>query len=273
MTTVPSAVQGMAYVEIGVSDLDRSEEFYVGLLGLSAQGPIEDADGRRVRWLGSDASHAGSVRLVELGPDARPTSWGRDDLQRGIRHFGLKVRDIDAMIARLDTAGVEVAVKPFDAFGGVRIAFFFDPDGAYLEFVQGHVQHNNLWSADLAEQEVAAYRDWDGTPRFDHIAVTVPDLDEAFGFYRDQLGFGVVGQLVRDDDERGFLITNLRGGAGTLEVFTYTPPTHPRDGDADATDRLGIRAIGVRAPDERAGRVTGPGDVPLDLVTSGQVRS
>jgi catechol 2,3-dioxygenase-like lactoylglutathione lyase family enzyme len=264
------AHEGMAYVEIGVTDLDRSEEFYAGLLGLPGGTSGTGADGRRVRWLGPGEPGAGRVKLVELGPGAEPTAWDRDDLQRGIRHFGLKVRDIDATAARLRDAGVEFAVEPFDAFGGVRIAFFFDPDGSYLEFVQGHVQHNNLWSAELAEQEVAAYRDWDGTPRFDHVAVTVPDLDEAFGYYRDQLDFGVVGQLVRDDDQRGFLITNLRGGAGTLEVFTYTPPTHSRH--ADATDRLGIRAIGVRVPDGHpTGRVVGPGDVPLDLVASAEV--
>jgi catechol 2,3-dioxygenase-like lactoylglutathione lyase family enzyme len=264
---------GMSYVEIGVSDLARSEEFYAGLLGLATGTLSEDDRGRRVRWLGSgDTPHAGRVRLVELGPGARPTSWERDDLQRGIRHFGLKVRDIDAAAAALVRAGVEFAVKPFDAFGGVRIAFFFDPDGAYLEFVQGHVQHNNVWSEGLVADEVAAYEDWDGTPRFDHVAVTVPDLDEALDVYRDHLGFGVVGQLVRPEDERGFLITNLRAGAGTLEVFTYAVPTHRRDGaapvgDMEPDDRLGIRRIGVVVdPAAGTGPLAGPGDVPIERV-------
>ncbi|HZC25823.1 MAG TPA: VOC family protein [Actinopolymorphaceae bacterium] len=262
---------GMVYVEIGVSDLDRSEEFYAGLLGLPVESSGVDEAGRRVRWLGSDATDGGtgSVKLVELGSDARPTNWDRSDLQRGIRHFGLKVRGIDAHVDRLKNAGTDVVVDPFDAFGDVRIAFFFDPDGAYLEFVQGHVNHNNLWSAELAAQEKDAYQDWDGTPRFDHVAVTVPDLDEALGFYRDELDFGVVGQLVRDDDENGFLITNLRGGAGTLEVFTYTPQTHGRDGIGEP-DRLGLRSVGVRVGAAgTTGRVVGPGDVPLDLIAAG----
>jgi catechol 2,3-dioxygenase-like lactoylglutathione lyase family enzyme len=264
---------GMSYVEIGVTELGRSEEFYAGLLGLMSVERSEDGAGRRVLWLGSgDAPAAGQVVLVEIGVDARPTSWERDDLQRGIRHFGLKVRDIDAEAAKLADAGVEFTVTPFDAFGGVRIAFFFDPDGAYLEFVQGHVQHNNLWSEGLAAEEVAAYEHWDGTPRFDHVAVTVPDLDEALDVYRDQLGFGVVGQLVRPEDERGFLTTNLRAGAGTLEVFTYGLPTHRREDDAlvdgtGADDRLGIRRVGVVVgTGAETGPLVGPGDVPIERV-------
>jgi catechol 2,3-dioxygenase-like lactoylglutathione lyase family enzyme len=256
---------GLSYVEIGVSDLGRSEEFYGELLGLGAGSDADDTDGHRARWLGG-AEH-GRVKLVEVGPEGRASGWDRDDLQRGIRHFGLKVRGVDAWIDRLKAAGVEVAAGPFDAFGGVRIAFFFDPDGAYLEFVEGYVQHNELWSAELAQAEVDAYEGWDGTPRFDHVAVTVPDLDEALGYYRDRLDFGVVGQLVRPEDPRGFLITNLRGGHGTLEVFTYTPQTYARE-SVGGSDRLGIRAVGVGVGvGVEPGTALGPGDVPLHLRT------
>jgi catechol 2,3-dioxygenase-like lactoylglutathione lyase family enzyme len=253
---------GMSYVEIGVSELARSQEFYGDLLGLSEGRTEQDSSGRTVSWL---ESHTGAVKLVDVGADGLPGAWQRDDLQCGIRHFGLKVKGIDAWADRLTKAGVEFAARPFDAFGGVRIAFFFDPDGSYLEFVEGYVQHNKLWSAELAQQEVDGDADWDGTPRFDHIAVTVPELDEALAFYRDRLDFGVVGQLVRPEDERGFLITNLRAGGGTLEVFTYTEPTHRRESH-DIANRLGIRAVGVRVDALAAGLATGPGDVPLEVV-------
>jgi catechol 2,3-dioxygenase-like lactoylglutathione lyase family enzyme len=228
-------------VEIGVSNLDRSMEFYHGLLGLPE-------DGR--------------VRLVEIAAGA-PSTWEADNLQRGIRHFGMKVADTDAWAARLKAAGVEFALEPFDAFGDVRIAFFFDPDGAYLELVQGYVRHNNLWSAELAQEEIDGDRGWDGSPRFDHIAITVPDLDEALEFYTG-LGFGAVGQLVRPEDELGFLITNLRGGAGTLEIFSFAQPTRaPADQGADGR---GLRAIGVHGPDTD---LTGPGGVTLRVSPSG----
>jgi catechol 2,3-dioxygenase-like lactoylglutathione lyase family enzyme len=147
----------------------------------------------------------------------------------------------------------------------VRIAFFADPDGGCLELVQGYVQHNNLWSAELARREVDGDRDWDGTPRFDHVAITVPDIAEAMRFYSDGLGFGGIGQLVRDGDENGFLITNLRAGdTTTLEVFSFDTPTSDRPGTGE-TDRLGLRAIRIRGTGPQPPEA-GPGDVPLGVI-------
>lgn len=245
----------MSFLEIGVSDLGRAEEFYSGLLGFTPGEATTDAEGHAVKWLAG-----GKLKLVEVGAEGQPSGWDRDDRQCGIRHFGMKVADVDTWAARLAAAGVEFARKPFDAFGGVRICFFFDPDGAYLEFVQGYVQHTNLWSAALARAELDDDAGWDGAPRFDHVAITAPDLDEALAYYRDELGFGGVGQLVRPDDERGFLITNLRAAApATLEMFTFGAPTLRRDGVGEP-DRLGLRAIGVHPPVEPT---VGPGDVPV----------
>jgi catechol 2,3-dioxygenase-like lactoylglutathione lyase family enzyme len=247
----------ITHVELGVANLERSVEFY-SRLGFPVRSTM-DIDGRRVATLGPGPA---VLRLVEVGPDGRPTEWSADDLQCGIRHFGMKVADVDAWASRLKAAGVPFAMEPFDAFGDVRIAFFFDPDGAYLEFVQGYVRHNNLWSAELARQEVDGDRGWDGSPRFDHVAITVPDLDEALAFYRDRLGFGVIGQLVRPPDERGFLITNLRAGpTTTLEIFTFGAPTVRRGGVGEP-DRLGLRSIGVRGVDVDT---IGAGDVPLSV--------
>ena len=246
----------MTYVELGVSNLGRSLELYSDLLGFPLRMSTVDSAGRPMAVLGSGPA---VLHLVEVGPGGRPSVWDANDLQCGIRHFGMKVADVDAWAGRLKAAGLSFALDPFDAFGGVRIAFFFDPDGAYLELVQGYVRHNNLWSAELAQQEVDGDRGWDGAPRFDHVAVTVPDLNEALELYTGRLGLGGVGQLVRPGEERGFLITNLRAGAATLEVFTFDQPTFRRTGGAEP-DRLGLRAIGVRGVD---GTELGPGDVPL----------
>jgi catechol 2,3-dioxygenase-like lactoylglutathione lyase family enzyme len=51
------------------------------------------------------------------------------------------------------------------------------------------------------------------TTRFDHVAVTVHDMERSVGFYRDLLGFEVVGQLLLDDDT--FKIVYLRPGRRT----------------------------------------------------------
>lgn len=259
MTKLPS----LTHVEIGVSDLDRSTRFYRDVLGLHPGEPRRDDAGHRRCLLSGSHATGGGLELVEVGGAATASDWDRDDQQCGLRHVGLKVADVDAWIERLTAAGVELAAGPFDAFGGVRICFFFDPDGTYLEFVQGYVQHNKLWSQELADLEVRGDTDWDGAPRFDHVAITVPDLEQALRFYRDQLGFGVVGQLVRSDDERGFLITNLRGTVGTLELFSFSAPTRART-VVGASDQLGLRSLGITGT-SRQGVVLGSGDVLAEL--------
>ena len=232
----------MTYLEIGVSHLDRALELYSGLLGFPATESTVDTDGRRIAVLGNGPT----LRLVEVGASGSPTGWDPDDCQHGIRHFGMKVADIDAWTHRLKSAGLTFALDPVDAFGEVRIAFFFDPDGTYLELIQGYVQHNNLFSPTLAQAEIDADRDWDGSPRFDHIALTVPDLDAALAFYQPH-GFAPIGQLVQPAEPRGFLITNLRAGPVTLELFTFTAPTFP--GPATAPNALGLRAISFKRPE------------------------
>lgn len=244
----------IGYIELGVSDLDRSLELYANLLGFPLTQSTMDNAGHPVAVLGEGPA---VLRLVEVGPAGRPTDWDPDDRQCGIRHFGMKVADIDAWTARLKSAGIPFALDPVDAFGNVRIAFFFDPDGAYLELVQGYVQHNNLWSPDLAAEEPTLDRDWNGSPRFDHIAITTPDLPSSLDLYTN-LGFSPIGQLVQPHDPRGFLITNLRATPATLEIFTFTTPTLPRTPTND--NHLGLRAIGIHG---LTSPQSAPGHIPL----------
>lgn len=243
----------LTYLELGVSHLDRALELYSGLLGFPVAKSTMDTNGRRFATLGTGPF----LRLVELGPHAQPSPWEPDDRQLGLRHFGMKVADIDIWTHRLKSAGITFALDPTDAFGNVRIAFFFDPDGTYLELVQGYVHHNNLISPTLAQQEIDADRDWDGSPRFDHIAITVPNLPKALTFYSN-LGFAPVGQLIQPTEPRGFLITNLRATPATLELFSFTAPTFPRP---TTPPRLGLRSIGLTT---LAAPSLGPGDVPLN---------
>ncbi|WP_189935949.1 VOC family protein [Streptomyces sulfonofaciens] len=250
----------MSHVEIGVRDLTRSQEFYGGLLGFTPV-PAESGGDTLVMQAGE-----ARVRLVEAGPGGTPSGWVDDDLQRGFRHFGLKVDEVDARVARLAEAGVEIRVQPLDAFGGVRLAFFADPDGAHLEFVSGPLQYQPLWSPELAaEEEASLVGGWDGEPRFDHVAVTVADLDQALAYYRDTLGIPVVGQLDRrDQDERGFVITYFRAGRTVIEVFSFDAGTAPNPWQPEP-DLLGIRAIGIDVadPDTTRAALTAAGGEPV----------
>lgn len=199
-------------VDLVVRDLERSVAFYTDHVGLPEVRV--SADGRAAMLPAGPAV----LRLREA-PDAVDGSWVPDDLQKGFRHIGFTVSDIDGRAAALHAQGVQFRMEPTNAHGGVRIAFFYDPDGVLLEFVQGQLAHDRVHDQGLVDAARGAPPS--ATPSFDHVAVTVDDLDATIKTYADGLGFGVAGQLVRDDDPRGFLITHLHAGRTVLEVFTY----------------------------------------------------
>ena len=127
--------------------------------------------------------------------------WVNDDLQADIRHFGIKVEDVDAEIDRLRAAGVGVISPPADVLGGVRIAFFLDPDGARIEFVQGVLEYEHVYAE--AEPTCTWRSPWN----------------------RCRTSWPVIGDLRHHDDPRGFLMTYFQAGAVVLEVFTFEVPT------------------------------------------------
>jgi catechol 2,3-dioxygenase-like lactoylglutathione lyase family enzyme len=202
-------------VDLVVRDLERSVAFYVDQVGLPEA--TVSAAGREALLTAGPAV----LRLTEA-PDAADSGWVADDLQKGFRHIGFAVSDIDARAAALHAHGARFRMEPKDAYGGVRIAFFYDPDGVLLEFVQGPLSYDRVHDQELvdAAREAAA----PAGPSFDHVAVTVDDLDATIKTYADALGFGVAGQLIRDDDPRGFVITYLHAGRTVLELFTYDEP-------------------------------------------------
>jgi catechol 2,3-dioxygenase-like lactoylglutathione lyase family enzyme len=59
------------------------------------------------------------------------------DTVGGFKHLALQTDDVDGVAARLKAAGTSFTVEPLDAAGGVRLAFFYDPDGNLLELVSG----------------------------------------------------------------------------------------------------------------------------------------
>lgn len=250
----PVQPPGLRRVEIGCRDLDRSLDFYQRLLGFR---PLDDAPRptRRSRSL----SHGTVVlELVEVGAEGNQGGWVNDDLQGGIRHLGMKVADVDRQIKRLEDAGVTVLSQPMDVLGDVRIAFFLDPDGARLEFIQGNLGYQQVFSPALAAAEAAQRA---GTqPRFDHVAVTVSDLAAALEFWRDRFGFEVIGDIRHHGDPRGFLMTYLQAGQAVLEVFSFDVPIVPNDLSAAGSSVVGPRRLVL---DGVGGQLVAPDGVPV----------
>lgn len=110
-----------------VSDLARARHFYEAVLGLEpfAGRPGLPYPGAWYQLGGSQQLH-----LMQLpNPDAasvRPEHGGRD------RHLALGVKDIAALRARLDAAGVRYTASQ----SGRPALFCRDPDQNTLEFVE-----------------------------------------------------------------------------------------------------------------------------------------
>lgn len=165
-----------------------------------------------------------TIRLQRVDGSAS-SAWSPDDLHRGFRHIGFKVADTDALFARVEADGVPIHLAPIDAEGGVRIAFFYDPDGTLLEFVQGDLQYHDVVDQSLVDAEYAL--GLPERPRFDHVAETVESFAATEGFYAP-LGFGHHGSIEQAADPRGFRIRFLKHGDSVLEIFTYDVDTaHP----------------------------------------------
>jgi catechol 2,3-dioxygenase-like lactoylglutathione lyase family enzyme len=196
-------------VLVNVRDISRSVEFYRRHLDAVVIESSEDSaelDLVTARLL-----------LTRIDTPAEST-WIGDDLQRGFRHVGFKVGDLDARVAGLHEAQVPFHLEPIHAEGDVRITFFYDPDGTLLELVEGPLQYHEVYDREAVEQDWAL-----GTPdrpRFDHVAETVDDL-EATKAHFAELGYVLMSGIHQPSDDRGFEINFLRSGDSSLEVFTY----------------------------------------------------
>jgi catechol 2,3-dioxygenase-like lactoylglutathione lyase family enzyme len=282
MTTIPD----IQMVTVSVADVNRSLGFYRDLLGFKVISQEVFIQGSTAYLLDIGNGHV--LRLVYADMPAKPTEWSLDDLQTGLRHMAFKVNNVDQMAAHLKQANVEFTLDPLDAVGGVRIAFFKDPDGALVEIVQNELQYHVEGPAYGMLPPLKPQGD---ALLFDHVAITVADLDKALAFYTALLGFGVIGQLLFKD-ERGFTITYLKAGSAVLELFSYAVPTKPNPYNRDLAVRgfkhvtyktqdvgkmvQNLSAAGITLPHRpgdgqvvNAAVFIGPDGVPLELVAAG----
>lgn len=110
-------VTGLHHVSLNVTDLERSLKFWVDRVGLV---PLPRPDlGFGGAWLGAGEQQ---VHLLAIG--GVPADTGQ--------HFAVAVDDLDAAVAHLRAAGVEVS-EPVALPTGARQCFCHDPDGNRLE--------------------------------------------------------------------------------------------------------------------------------------------
>jgi catechol 2,3-dioxygenase-like lactoylglutathione lyase family enzyme len=149
-------IRAVDHINIVVSDLERSVQFYTEVLGFTKtreawlEGEWID---RIVGLRGVTAkaafivAPAGEPR-IELLEYATPKGGSAAENSRantvGLRHIALRVDDMAAMVTRLRDAGVNVFSEPVRVPGGVvqhdagekTLVYFLDPDGVILELAE-----------------------------------------------------------------------------------------------------------------------------------------
>jgi catechol 2,3-dioxygenase-like lactoylglutathione lyase family enzyme len=219
---------------INTPDVAASAEFYQRFLRAQPVGEI-----------GAERAVLDLVTAtIELRriDDPAQASWVADDLVKGFRHIGFKVADVDALTAELKAAGVPFHLDPLEAEGGVRITFFYAPEGTLLELVQRDLQYSAVHDEEGVARERAL--GVPERPRFDHIAVTVEDRRATEEFY-SPFGFTRIGTIEQPHDARGFHIDFLKGGDTVLEIFSYDVPKQSR---TPRLDEPGFVAAVLDAP-------------------------
>jgi catechol 2,3-dioxygenase-like lactoylglutathione lyase family enzyme len=220
-------------VIINTTDVRRSLDFYTKFVQAEPVG--EPTADRAILDL---VTATLELRRVDRGP----SSWIPDDLQLGFRHIGFKVDQVDPRAEALKAADVPFHLDPLTATGGVRICFFYDPDGTLLEFVAGDLQYTAVHDPEGVRAERAL--GVPERPRFDHVAVTVQDRMATADFYAP-LDFSLIGTLEQPQDPRGFSIGYLKSGDTVLEVFTFDSARQERPPQLDAPGFRCVELAGV----------------------------
>ena len=117
----------LEHVNLTVSDLPRSLDFYSRLLGFEVRWRGQTSEGRPAAHIGTDREY---LALFE----GEPATLGMDYETVGFNHFGVVVDDLDATRARLAELGAEIHFEPEYEPG--RRCYFFDPDGYEVELVE-----------------------------------------------------------------------------------------------------------------------------------------
>ena len=244
-------VRAVESVGMTVSDADRSIEFYTKVLlfqktsDIELEGSdyehLEGVFGLRMRVVSMRLGDE-SIELTEyLAPKGRPIATDSHSNDRWFQHVAIITCDMDRAYAWLRQNRVQhvssapqtlpTYIKPA---AGIRAFYFEDPDHHPLEILEFPPDKGDPKWHQANEKLFLG---------IDHTAVAVANTLVSLEFYRDILGFRVVGESENYGPEQEHLnnvfgarlrITSLRSMEGPgVELLEYMTPDDGRSMPAD----------------------------------------
>jgi len=122
----------LEHANLSVRNLTRALAFYRALFPewvVRWEGPAEEG-----RWVHFGPEGEGQPGYLSLYEDPGAEEGESEPARLGIQHIGFSHPDVDALIERVLVAGIQPTERKDD--GRYRRAYFDDPDGHNMEFVQ-----------------------------------------------------------------------------------------------------------------------------------------
>ncbi|TBL80678.1 VOC family protein [Paenibacillus thalictri] len=123
-------IHKLEHIGLFVNDMDASVRFYSEVIGLKLVHRARLEDGVELGFMSFEGSDNIEIELIGRGSSDKPDN-GK------VHHIAFTVSDIEAEVERLKGLGVKLLDEtPRVILDGVKIAFFFGPDGERLEYFE-----------------------------------------------------------------------------------------------------------------------------------------
>jgi catechol 2,3-dioxygenase-like lactoylglutathione lyase family enzyme len=139
-------IHSLGHVGLGVSNIQRSLEFYRDFLGMKVLMELDVTDNRIARVIGVKDAKCKIAHLqlgdgvLELFEYKNPQGCNKaNDMNQydyGLIHIGFEVSDFHTHIEQLKKRGLKFLGEPVEFRPGVWVAYFKGPDGEVCEFRQ-----------------------------------------------------------------------------------------------------------------------------------------